>query len=395
MPYYGPGITGDPNLERPVVWTRQTEDMILNGKPLGKDRSLYEPRINPAAFVIKSVGVSSTQIFVDNVRPIFDSQNESDSNLTFQNKITLTSQDSKVGASATCIVSTGGTITSIDILDGGSGYTSTPSVVVSNPVGYGSTATATATVSAAGTVTGVVVSFAGTGYVDSAQVLIQPPTLVSEVNTVDSYIGDYGVVVGFGTTTSSYIDKMIFDLYIPTYSDLRKTKLVGTAVTVSSLDVGDYFMVSASNAGSATTSITSRSIANEAIGVGTQFIDNIYQVSASTIQQRDVVGVGNTWVRRVYANISGLSTVTFGSSNLTFDSTNFTFDNDGEGAGSGFVGVMTASNFFGNFSWGKITLTGRSENVEYDTYPDNGISGISTWPVVQRTNHLKSVNYII
>ena len=395
MPYYGPGITGDPNLERPVIWTRQTEDMILNGKPLGKDRSLYEPRINPAAFVIKSVGVSSTQIFVDNVRPIFDSQNESDASLTFQNKITLTSQDSKVGASATCIVSTGGTITSIDILDGGSGYTSAPSVVVSNPVGYGSTATATATVSAAGTVTGVVVSFAGTGYVDSAQVLIQPPTLVSEVNTVDSYIGDYGVVVGFGTTTSSYIDKMIFDLYIPTYSDLRKTKLVGTAVTVSSLDVGDYFMVSASNAGSATTSITSRSIANEAIGVGTQFIDNIYQVSASTIQQRDVVGVGNTWVRRVYANISGLSTVTFGSSNLTFDSNNFTFDNDGEGAGSGFVGVMTASNFFGNFSWGKITLTGRSENSVYDTYPDNGISGISTWPVVQRTNHLKSVSYII
>ena len=108
-----------------------------------------------------------------------------------------------------------------------------------------------------------------------------------------------------------------------------------------------------------------------------------------------MVGVGTTSVRRVYANISGLSTVTFGSSNLTFDATNFTFDNDGEGAGSGFVGVMTASNFFGNFSWGKITLTGRSENTQYNTYPDDGISGISTWPVVQRTSPLKSVNYII
>jgi hypothetical protein len=395
MPYYGPGITGDPNLEKPVVWTRQTEDMILNGKPLGKDRSLYEPRINPSAFVIKSVGVTTTQLFVDNVRPFFDSKNESDSNLSFQNKITLTSQDSKVGASATCIVSAGGSITSINILDGGSGYNSVPSVVVSNPVGYGSTATATATVSAAGTVTGVVVSFAGTGYVDSAQVLIQPPTLVSETNNVDSYIGDYGVVVGFGTTTQSLIDKMIMDLYIPTYSDMRDEDLVGTAVTISSLDVGDYFMVYASNAGIGSTSITSKDINNNVIGVGTQFIDNIYQVSASTIQQRDVVGVGNTYIRRVYANISGLSTVTFGSSNLTFDSTNFTFDNDGEGAGSGFVGVMTASNFFGNFSWGKITLVGRSENSEYSTYPDNGISGISTWPVVQRTNHLKSVNYII
>ena len=393
--YYGPGIVGDPNFERPVNLNRQTEDIILNGKEVAKDRSWYEPRVVPSANIIKSVKVGSTQLYVDNVRPIFDSQNESDLNLNFQNKVTLTSQDVKVGASATSVISTGGSVTSISILDGGSGYTSTPNVVISNPVGFGSTAIATATVSAAGTISSVNVSFAGTNYSENPQVLIEPPVTLTETNDVDSYIGDYGVVVGFGTTTSSSVDKMIMDLYIPVYSDLRDTKLVGTAVTISSLDVGDYFMVFASNAGSATTSITSKDVDGNIIGVGTQFIDNIYQVSASTIQQRDVVGVGTTAVRRVYANISGLSTVTFGSSNLTFDSTNFTFDNDGEGAGSGFVGVMTASNFFGNFSWGKITLTGRSESSQYSTYPDDGISGISTWPVVQRTSPLKSVNYII
>jgi len=393
--YYGPGIVGDPNLERPVNLNRQTEDIILNGKEVAKDRSLYEPRVVPSANIIKSVEVGSTKLYVDNVRPIFDSQNESDLNLNFQNKVTLTSQDVKVGASATSVISTGGSVTSISILDGGSGYISTPNVVISNAVGLGSTAIATATVSAAGTISSVNVSYAGTGYTENPQVLIEPPVTLTETNDVDSYIGDYGVVVGFGTTTSSSVDKMIMDLYIPVYSDLRDTKLVGTAVTLSSLDVGDYFMVFASNAGSATTSITSKDVNGNTIGVGTQFIDNIYQVSASTIQQRDVVGVGTTAVRRVYANISGLSTVTFGSSNLTFDSTNFTFDNDGEGAGSGFVGVMTASNFFGNFSWGKITLTGRSESTQYNTYPDDGISGISTWPVVQRTSPLKSVNYII
>ena len=393
--YYGPGIVDDPNLERPVNLSRQTEDIILNGKEVAKDRSLYEPRVIPSANIIKSVQVGSTQLYVDNVRPIFDSQNESDLNLNFQNKVTLISQDVKVGASVTSVVSTGGSVTSISILDGGGGYTSTPNVVISNPVGFGSTAIANATVSAAGTISSVNVSFAGTNYSENPQVLIEPPVTLTETNDVDSYIGDYGVVVGFGTTTSSSVDKMIMDLYIPVYSDLRDTKLVGTAVTISSLDVGDYFMVFASNAGSATTSITSKDVNGNTIGVGTQFIDNIYQVSASTIQQRDVVGVGTTSVRRVYANISGLSTVTFGSSNLTFDSNNFTFDNDGEGAGSGFVGVMTASNFFGNFSWGKITLTGRSENTQYNIYPDDGISGISTWPVVQRTSPLKSVNYII
>ena len=86
--------------------------------------------------------------------------------------------------------------------------------------------------------------------------------MVSETNDVDSYIGDYGVVVGFGTTTISTVDKMIMDLYIPTYSDLREPKLVGTAITISSLDLQDYFMVFASNAGSATTSITSKDVDN-------------------------------------------------------------------------------------------------------------------------------------
>ena len=394
IPYYGPGITADPNQTKPVTLTRQTEDMILDGKEVAKNRSLYEPRVIPAANIIKNVGVTSTQLYVDNVRPIFDSQNESDVGLTFQDKVTLTSQVVKEGATATSVVSTGGTISSISIVDGGTGYDSAPNVVISNAVGFGSTATATATIFN-GSVTGVTVSFGGTNYSESPQVLIEPPTLVSETNDVDSYIGDYGVVVGFGTTTQSTVDKMIMDLYIPTYSDLRQTQLVGTAITISSLDLQDYFMVFASNAGSATTSITSKDTDNNIIGVGTQFIDNIYQVSAVSNVTRNVVGVGMTVVRRVYANISGLSTVTFGTTGIDFSSNVYTFDDDGEGTGSGFAGIITASNYFGNYSWGKITLTGRSETNQFNVYPTDGISGISTWPLVQRTIPLKSSNYII
>ena len=394
IPYYGPGITADPNQTKPVILTRQTEDMILNGKEISKDRGLYEPRVSPAANIIKAVGVTSTQLYVDNVKPIFDSQNESDINLTFQDKVTLTSQVVKEGATATSIVSTGGTISSISVVDGGTGYVSAPNVVISNAVGFGSTATATAQITN-GSVTGVTVSFGGTNYSDSPQVLIEPPTVVSETNDVDSYIGDYGVVVGFGTTTQSAVDKMIMDLYIPAYSDLRETKLVGTAITISSLDLQDYFMVFASNAGSATTSITSKDVNNNIIGVGTQFIDNIYQVSQVSNVTRNVVGVGTTVVRRVYANISGLSTVTFGSAGIDFSSNFYTFDDDGEGTGSGFAGIITASNYFGNYSWGKITLTGRSETNAFAIYPNDGISGISTWPLVQRTIPLKSSNYII
>ena len=395
IPYYGPGLTGDPNQTRPVTLSRQTDDIILNGKEVTKDRSFYEPRIRPAAFIIKNVGITSTQLYVDNVKPIFDSRNETDgSDLTFQDKITLTSQVGKEGATATSVVSTGGTVSSISVVNGGTGYVSAPNVIISNAVGFGSTATATASITN-GSVTGVTVSFGGTNYSESPQVLIEPPTVITETNEVDSYIGDYGVVVGFGTTTAGTVDKIIMDLYIPTYSDLRQPKYVGTAITVSSLDLQDFFMVSASNAGSATTSITSKDVDNNIIGLGTQFIDNIYQVSAVSTIEREVVGVGSTFVRRVFANISGLSTVTFGSSGIDFSSDAITFDDDGEGTGSGFAGIITASNYFGNYSWGKITLKGRSESNAFEVYPTNGISGISTWPLVQRTNPLKSVNYII
>ncbi len=395
LPYYGPGITGDPNLERPVTLCRQTSDLIINEKEVSKARQLYEGRVFPTAFITKTVGINSTIIYVDNVRPFFDSKKESDVNLDFQDEITITSQDLRVGASATSYISTGGTVTSISIIDGGTGYTSTPTVSIANAVGLGSTATATATVSAAGTISSVVVSYAGTGYATKPEILIDPPTVITETDDVDSYVGDYGVVVGFGTTTIGTVDKIIMDLYIPTYSDLRKPSLVGTAITVSSLSKDDFFIVTNSNAGVGSTEITSKDNDGATIGIGTQFIDNIYQVSVASNIVREVVGIGTTTVRRLYAAISGLSTVTFGSTGIDFSSESYTFDDDGEGAGSGYPGIITTSNYYGNYSWGKITLTGRSENNQFGVYPQGGVTGISTWPLVQRTVPLKSKNYII
>ena len=68
-PYEGPGNVSDVTLERPVDWCRQTEDIFINQIGVGKDRELYEPVINPSAYLIKSVGVGSTAIYVDNLRP--------------------------------------------------------------------------------------------------------------------------------------------------------------------------------------------------------------------------------------------------------------------------------------------------------------------------------------
>ena len=96
-PYYGPGNTSNVDLERPVTWCRQTEDKIIDEIPVGKDRELYEPVINPSAYIIKSVGVGSTAVYVDSLRPLFNSQNEA-TDLTFQNKIKFVRQETKTSA---------------------------------------------------------------------------------------------------------------------------------------------------------------------------------------------------------------------------------------------------------------------------------------------------------
>ena len=70
---------------------------------MAKDRALYEASIYPNTNVIQTVGVGSTTIYVESVRPLFDTQNENDLSLSFQNEIVLVSQDSRVAASATAL----------------------------------------------------------------------------------------------------------------------------------------------------------------------------------------------------------------------------------------------------------------------------------------------------
>merc|ERR1711991_982173 len=176
-----------------------------------------------------------------------------------------------------------------------------------------------------GSVSAITVTSAGTGYTTSQPpaVMIEPSTLLSE--TVEAtYEGDSGVVVGVGTTTR----QNIFDLFIPGDSFMRDTTVVGSAVTISGISTGDFFILYDTNIGLAKTSTNSFDSSNQLIGVGTQFLDNVYQVNTYEDIVVDVTGIGNTHVRRVYVN-TGISSVGFGT---------------GDGA---FQGMQT-SNYFGN-----------------------------------------------
>tara|TARA_B100001142_G_scaffold131600_1_gene133153 strand:+ start:4547 stop:16651 length:12105 start_codon:yes stop_codon:yes gene_type:complete len=390
--YPGPGVTSDQSILRPVTWCKQSVDKFINGKYIGKDRIEYEPQIYPASYLIQSFGVSTTIAYVDNVRPFFNSNNEA-ANKAFQNAIQIVSQDAKVGASATAIVSAGGSITALNISNAGAGYTSsTANVSISSGIGTNALASAIVT---NGHVTSFNISEAGTGYTSTnlPVVLIEPPVLSKEEMTVSSYSGDYGSVVGFGITTVGNSQKFILDFFIDKDSFMRDPNYVGSGITVSGIGTGDFFTIFNSNLSVVPfvgNDVISQYNDQSILGITTQFIDCTYQVESAQILQVDVLGVGMTAIRRIITNVGGISTVTFGTTNITFDSIDYTFDSR---IISVYQGGISSNFSFGEFSWGKINVSNRSGNNLFNSYNNRGISGLSTGSLVTRSASLKYNNY--
>jgi len=360
--YPGPGIAQTTTYSRPVIWCKQTEDKIINGAAVAKDRVLYEPLIFPTTNIIQPIGIGSTVIFVESVKTFFDSSKE---NLTTNNKIAIISQDSVIGASATAVVSAAGTISSIVISNGGIGYTFAPAVIVANPVGLGTTQRAIANSSiTSGVVTSITISSPGTGYTTTNPpiVLIEEPNTPIEVISSVSYSGDFGIISGVSTTSVGVASTgIVFDFVIPSDSFLRDSSIVGTALTVSGIQTGYYFVVYNSNIGNGVTSIDQ---SGSIVGVGTSFLDNIYEVAAVSIAQTNAIGIGLTYVAKVTVSVKDHNSL----------------------SGVGY------SNFFGQYSWGRISTPVRINPVEFTSY-NNGLVGISTSPIVDRYNPLKYLNY--
>jgi hypothetical protein len=66
--YTGYGIT---NTARPLSWTKQTADRIINGSLISKSRTTLKSNITPNTFLIKSVGITDTAIYVNDAFPYF------------------------------------------------------------------------------------------------------------------------------------------------------------------------------------------------------------------------------------------------------------------------------------------------------------------------------------
>ena len=368
--YFGPGLSANTSLLRPVKWCRQSEDRLINGKVVSKARDLYEADIFPTTYLIRSVGVGSTEIYVDNVRPFFNPLNENSVSVEFQKEIMIVDNSEKVSAAATAIVSIAGTISSVVISSGGIGYATAPQVTIENPVGVGTSqrATATASISAGATVSSVTITSPGTGYTTTNPplVLIGPPATVKEEdNTIVSYSGDYGVITGISTTSVGVASTaIVFDLVIEATSTLRNNTDITPQTTISGLSTGDFFIVYDSNVGSGVTSLDEDL---NVIGIGTTCLDNIYRVAAVSTASTSAVGFASTTVARVTVSVS---------------------DYNGFSAAG-----LAISSFYGRYSWGKIITSERVGTSTYSAITTNGVVGIQTGPYVIRTKSLKSQGY--
>ena len=377
--YSGQGI--DENNDKPIRWTKQKVDIILNGKKIDKSREILEAQIYPTAKIIGDFeidsGVGGTPlkgIFVDDVRSFFYEKathipSADRYNLTYNSVDALISSgEINVGASATAIVSAAGSVTSFDITNAGSGYSGTALVKISGPVsgigtftqsdgsvGTYTTATATATITN-GSINAINVVNQGLGYTSTTppQVIIDLPEFKTEkITEISNIEGFTGIITGITTTTGTGGHPLALKFFFR--SDEQ--------ISGKPINVGYPVFIKDTKVGSAVTSVDSQD--SSIVAIGTTFVDNIYKVHA--------VSDDGAFNGQITCNIHTNST----SSVLGIAQTG-NFDPSAPGI----------STELGKISWGRLFNATRSDNpISIGVTGLTVNSGLTTFPTIQRKNY--------
>ena len=343
-----------PNVLKPVRWIKQKRDKIVNGDLVLKTRPSIEPLVFPEARIIKDIGSADTTIHIDNVGLGTNSL----TNLFFYenpNNIGTIVFDESVeprAADLTAVVSAGGTIQSITVNDGGSGYVgSSTALSIASPISntgvaltssdlillgigsFGATANANIT---SGIITSVSIVNPGFGYTTTAvpNVIAPTPTIPSELITgFTGSSGFSGIVTAIDVLSSSTI----------------KFFLEKESGTFSGLGNGDPIYIFDTAVGAGVTSVVTSSGAP--VGIGTSFFDNIYLISSYSTTSNTAEFVAGV---KTDTSLTGIST----------------------------------SGISGKFSWGKLTGGVRSTTnpISVTISGKTVNSGLTTFPRLQRRN---------
>ncbi len=330
--------------DKPLYWTKQNTDKIIDGKIISKARDSLEPQIYPTAKIIKDFDTSSNEIWVDNAE--FFNYENTDVNEFECSALIVSGEADPVGAAASATVAANGRITGITITNAGSGYFqlgpagTTVQIEIAAPrrigVGIGSTAIASAVVSSTGTVITPTVAFAGLGYSASnpPRVIVDRPLpqteFITQITTVEGFSGNItNISTCPGIGTAPLAIQFILDPVLSPFPNLNP---------------GNPIYVFDTYVGRGVTSIYSND--SERVGIGTTFADCIYNVSAFNASSGIVTcNILST------TNISGLNT----------------------------TGPIA-----GKISWGRLAGFTRANSPIAIAVTGFRVSGLSTYPTIQR-----------
>lgn len=399
--YTGYGIT---NTARPLSWTKQTADRIINGSLVSKSRTSLKSSFTPNTFLISSVGINDTSIYVNDAFPYFseldsgptelpefkrninildvvgltNSINYAESNLTPINwnlLTTKTTQGQTVGIGSTVIwvdfakVSVGSSITIAGK------FTNIPIVSVGNTFIVIGTANTISSIINSGV--DVIVSLASTGGLSTISIDKSYEKLVSV-----KVKGDYGTIVGINTFASSpgiQTGRLEFKLKSNRYDNnnlgIGYSSLNTFGIKSSQLQIGDYFVISNSNVrcGHALTGIT------DSLGGMSNYPNSKVGTAISEIY------IDGVYTELCIDGVYKVEGVTAANAGIVTVSCNFVAVNGGISVN---IAGLSQTTFYGNYSWGKFyDYDDRQLGTpkQFDVNTDNGLIGLSTSPQVSRT----------
>jgi len=326
---------------KPMSWTKQKTDRVINGVFVHKTRQSTIAQIYPTAKIIKDVTTSDANIFVDDISNFNYGVSEGGPYDQMKGIIVDGKLDPSP-ANITASIGVGGTVSALTIVDGGNEYVgSTVNIKFQSPlqigVGIGTTAQATGTITN-GVITGTTITDPGFGYTVEPKTITPLPDSNTETVDIKFVKGFSGIITGIGTTSGSGGHSLALKLFLNT----------GTANFGDDLDIGYPIFVKDTIIGSGVTSVDSSNVA--VVGIGTTFLDNIYYIHELS-RFGDHVGI-------VTCNID---------------------------SGTDITGLSTSGDYVGEFSWALFSsITRSSTPISIGVTGKTVDVGLSTFPTIQR-----------
>ena len=253
---------------RPVAWDKQKRDVFIYGEPISKSRDSLESIIRPDAAIIKTFQPTDTEILLSNA-DLYEYESEFG---TIISSISARAYNKTAGVPVELnVIMNGSSVSSVQILNPttNSGYSSGDTIRF-NASPIGQRAQAILLVSG-GRVVGVNVTNGGGGYTTAPSYVISNPSQVYEDIGEIQTIQGWGAIITQITATNSgpFNNSIVFEYRtvdpVVFSSDLQP----GYRIALTNTFVGNGVQAYGNNGG-------------DLVAVGTNFLNCVYHVAAVT-----------------------------------------------------------------------------------------------------------------